>query len=343
MLGFIARRLGLSVFVALGVVLLTFVIARVVPGDPAGAWAGPRASPAERERVRERFGLDDPLIEQFAFYVLGVLRGDWGVSLRTRHPVLDDLAGVLPHSLQLVGAALLLSLVLGVPAGLLAAAFHNRLPDVVVRLGGLLGAAMPPFWAALLLQMLFAGRLGWLPVAGVYDRATSQAHPLTSVTGMPALDALLTGNGPMLASSLTHLLLPAVVVAGLPFALISRMVRAAALEALGEPYIEMARALGFSRRQVLLRFVLRSAWGPVLQVSALIFGLSLVGTFLVEAVFNYPGLGDYLSEAVPALDVPAIVGVTLLVGLCYIAANLAADCLQAALDPRITAGRSACA
>lgn len=335
MIAYTARRVGLSALVALGVVVLTFVIARIVPGDPAAGWAGPRAGAAERARVREELGLDRPLSEQVPAYVLGVLRGDWGISVRTHRPVLEDLLGLLPNTLQLVLAGLALGAAAGVAAGLAAARWHHRMPDAAVRLATVLGASMPVFWLALLLQALFAGRLGLLPVAGSHDRALAAEHPLTQITGLPLADALLTGNWPMAASVFDHLLLPALVVAAYPAAVIARLVRARVLDTLGETHIQMVRALGFPERAVLGRFALRLAWNPVLQISALVFGYSLVNTFLVEAVFNYPGLGRYAAEAVKVLDIPAIVGLTLLVALLYIAANLAVDLAQAALDPRI--------
>lgn len=330
-----ARRTGLAILVALGVVVLTYLMARVVPGDPAGVWAGPHASAAERARVRAELGLDRPVHEQIVSYVAGVWRGDWGVSVHTHRPVRDDLFGLLPGTLQLVLAGLFIGLLVGVPAGLAAARWHGRFPDALVRTGALLSASMPVFWLALLLQMFFAGRLGLLPLAGSYDRTVLAAHPVTGVTGLPLLDAVLTGNGAAAASLLSHLILPALVVAGYPAAVAARLVRAGVLDALGEPHIQMVRSLGFPERAVLGRFALRLAWNPVLQLSALVFGYSLVNTFLVEAVFDCPGLGLYAVDAVKSLDAPAVVGVTLLVALLYLAANLAVDLAQAALDPRI--------
>ncbi|MGI5466777.1 ABC transporter permease [Streptomyces sp. CA-132043] len=334
-LRYAARRSVLSVLVAVGVVALTYLIAWVVPSDPAGVWAGPRASAAERARIREQLGLDRPVVEQIVAYVTGVLRGDWGLSVRTHRPVLGDLLTLLPNTLQMVLAGLLVGLVVGVPAGLVAARWHGRAPDVLVRAGALLGASIPVFWLALLLQMLFASRLGLLPIAGSHDRAVLAAHPVTTLTGLPLLDAALTGNGAAAADLFDHLVLPALVVASYPAAVLTRLVRASLLDTVGEPHIQMVRALGFPERAVLGRFALRLAWNPVLQLNALVFGYSLVNTFLVEAVFDCPGLGRYAADAVRSLDVPAVVGVTLLVALLYLAANLAVDLAQAALDPRV--------
>ncbi|GLU50321.1 ABC transporter permease [Nocardiopsis ansamitocini] len=335
MLSYAARRIGLSALVAFGVVVLTFVIARVVPGDPAAGWAGPRAGPAERDRVRAELGLDLPLPQQIGGYLGGVLRGDWGISVRTHRPVLDDLLALLPNTLQLVLAGLLIGLLVGVPAGLVAARWAHRSPDLLVRTGAVLGGSVPVFWLALLMQMFFATRMGLLPVAGSYDPAVLAANPLVRITGMPLLDALLTGNLPMAASVFDHLVLPALVVAAYPVAVITRLVRAGVLDTLGETHVQMTRALGFPERTVLARFALRPNWNPVLQTCALIFGYSLVNSFLVEAIFAYPGLGGYAAASADVVDLPAIVGVTLLVALLYIAANLLVDLLQAALDPRM--------
>ncbi|MFI9028008.1 ABC transporter permease [Streptomyces sp. NPDC053560] len=331
-----ARRAALSVLVATGVVVLTYLIARVVPSDPAGVWAGPRASAVERARIRAELGLDRPAAEQIASYVAGVLRGDWGLSVLTHRPVLTDLLTLLPNTLQVVLAGLVIGLAVGLPAGLAAVRWHGRTPDTVVRSGALLSASIPTFFLALLLQTILASRLGLLPIAGSHDRAVLAAHPVTTVTGLPLLDAVLTGNGTAAADLFGHLLLPALVVASYPAAVVARMVRASLLDAAGEPHIQMVRSLGFPERAVLGRFALRLAWNPVLQLLALIFGYSLVNTFLVEAVFDYPGLGRYAADAVQSLDAPAVVGVTLLVALLYLAANLAVDLAQAALDPRIT-------
>ncbi|MFI6878896.1 ABC transporter permease [Streptomyces sp. NPDC050400] len=335
MIRYAARRSVLSALVAFGVVVLTYLIARVVPSDPAGVWAGPRASAVERARVRAELGLDRPVAEQIVSYLTGVSRGDWGLSVLTHRPVLTDLLTRLPNTLQLVLAGMVIGLAVGIPAGLLAARWHGRTVDRLVRSGALLSAAIPTFWLALLLQTLIASRLDLLPIAGSYDRAVMGAHPVTTVTGLPLLDAVLTGNGVAATDLLDHLLLPALVVASYPAAVLARMVRASILDAVGEPHIQMVRALGFPERVVLGRFALRLAWNPVLQLTALIFGYSLVNTFLVEAVFDYPGLGRYAADAVQSLDVPAVVGVTLLVALLYLAANLAVDLAQAALDPRV--------
>lgn len=335
MFRYLVRRVGLSVLVVVGVVILTFLVARVVPGDPAASWAGPKASGADIAAARHELGLDRPLPVQIVTYFTGVLRGDWGTSIHTHQPVLSDLATRLPASLQLVGAALLLALLVGVPAGLLAARRRGSAADQLIRGGSVLGASMPVFWLALILQIVFVRWLGLLPVAGLYDPELQYTHPLYTYTGMPVVDAMITGNWPVLGSALVHLVLPALAVAAYPTGVIARMVRAVVLDVSGETHIQMVRALGFGERAVYGRFALRLAWSPIAQVVALVFAYALVNTFLVEAVFDWPGLGSYAAKAVTSLDTPAIVGITLFIAIVYVAANLAVDLLQAALDPRV--------
>lgn len=332
---FLVRRLALAALVVVGVVILTFVIARVVPGDPASTWAGPRARPEQVEAARRELGLDRPLPVQIAKYVGGVATGDWGLSLRTRRPVLEDIAQRAPASIELVTAAMLLALAVGIPLGLVAARWRGRSPDVLSRLVAVVGVSMPSFWLAIVLQLVFFQWLNLLPVAGSYDPDLDYTSPLRSVTNMPILDALLTGNWTVFTSALTHVILPAVVIAAYPAGVITRMVRASVLDTIGEDHVRMVRALGFPERSVFARFALRHAWSPVVALLALVFAYALVNTFLVEAIFNRPGLGSYAASAIGALDTPAIVGVTLFVALVYVLGNLVVDVVQAMIDPRI--------
>jgi peptide/nickel transport system permease protein len=332
---FLVRRTALGLVVVAGVVILTFVIARVVPGDPASSWIGPHASAAQLQAARHTLGLDRPLPIQIWRYVRGVVTGDWGVAITTHRPVLSDLATRAPASLELVGAALLLALLVGIPAGLVAARWRGGVPDGVVRLGAVFGVSMPSFWFALILQLVFFQRLQLLPVSGQYDPALDTTHPLSAHLHMPVVDSLITGNWAVFKSSLTHLVLPAVVVAAYPGGIIARMVRATTLDTLGEDHVRMVRALGFPERTVFARYALKPALNPVVSVTALVFAYSLANTFLVEAIFDWGGLGSYAADAIQSLDTPAIVGVTLFIALVYVAANLAVDIAQAALDPRI--------
>ena len=332
---YIARRIVLAGVVVAGVIVLTFVIARVVPGDPAATWAGPHASAAQVAAARRFLGLDRPPAEQLASYFAGIATGNWGVSIHTHQPVLADIGAAAPASLELVTAALILALAVGIPLGLVSARWPGRAPDQAIRAGAILGVSMPVFWMALILQLVFSQRLHLLPAAGEFAPGLLFSHPLARRTGFGVIDALITGNWPMLGSTLSHLVLPAVVVAAYPAGLIARLVRAQVLDTVGETHVLMARALGFRERAVYGRFAMKLAWNPVTAAVALVFGYSLVNTFLVESVFDWPGLGSYAAAATASLDTPAILGVTLFVALVYVAANLAVDIIQASLDPRI--------
>lgn len=335
MIRFLAHRVALGLLVVVGVVVLTFVIARVVPGDPAASWIGPHASQRELDEARHMLGLDDPLPVQIWEYFRGIVSGDWGTSIHTRRPVLEDLTTRAPASIQLVVAALLLALAVGIPLGLLSARWSGKAPDFLVRLLAVVGVSMPVFWLALVLQLLFFQKLGWLPVSGQYEPSLDVTHPFAHRTHMPVIDALLEGDLTVLRSALSHLVLPAVAVAAYPIGVIARMVRASVLETLGEDHVRMVRALGFPERSVFTRFAFRPALNPVIAVTALVFAYSLANTFLVEAIFDWSGLGSYAADSIQSLDVPGVIGVTLFIALVYVGANLVVDVLQAVVDPRI--------
>ncbi|MGW5688054.1 ABC transporter permease [Nonomuraea sp. NPDC003754] len=334
---YLARRLGQALLVVAGVVTLTFVIMRLVPGDPAVAYAGPKATPEQLAAAREQFGLERPLHVQLWNYARDLVTGDWGVSLRTRRPVMEDLLNAFPATLELVGAALVVAILVGVPVGVLAARHKRRLPDLSVRLGSMLAVSVPVFWLALTLQLVFATHLGWFPVAGEYDTTLDTTSPLTLWTNITIVDALITGNWPIFTSTAEHLVLPALVVAAYPAGVIAQLTRAALIEESGQDHVRFERAMGFGETAILTRFALRPALNPVLSLIALVFAYSLVNGFLVEAVFNWPGLGRYAFNAITSADTPGIAGVTVLVAVVYVLANLVVDLLQGVVDPRVRA------
>jgi peptide/nickel transport system permease protein len=332
---YLASRALQALGVVLGVVVLTFVIARLLPGDPAVAYAGPKATPEQLAEVRAEFGLDQPLWQQFFTYLGGLLQGDLGTSLHTRQPVTDDLARVLPPTVVLVTLALLVAAAVGIPLGILAAGGHGRLGDVAAKIVSILMVSMPVFWLAILLQSVFFSRLGWLPVAGMYDSSLDETSPLFTVIDVPVVDALLTGNWPVFASSVQHLVLPVLALAAYPLGAIAMVTRGSLLENLGEEHVRMVRALGFGERAVLGRFALRPTLNPVVALTALLFAYSLTNSFIVESVFNWPGLGSYAVKSIQSLDVAAILGVTLVVALLYVFLNLVVDVVQTVIDPRV--------
>jgi peptide/nickel transport system permease protein len=332
---YVVRRIALAVLVLLGVATITFLMVRIVPSDPAAVYVGSNARPEQIAQARHDLGLDKPLYAQYGIYMKNLVRGDWGDSLRTKRPVLGDIMHFLPSSLELIIAALVLATILGVILGVATAHRKGKWIDHVMRIFSTGGVSIPAFWLALMLQILFFRVLHWLPVAGQSDILVSQAHPISSVTGMPVIDALVTGNWPAFTDSARHLILPMLCLAAYPMGVIMRMTRSSMLEAMGNDYIRMARAMGVPPRTLLYKDALKNAFGPVFTVIGLTFAYSLTGTFFVELIFAWPGLGSYATTSILSTDYPAIMGVTIVVAAAYVLVNLVVDLAQAFLDPRI--------
>lgn len=328
---YLTRRAATSVLVILGVVTITFVVSRLVPSDPAQLYAGARARPEQVEQVRQDLNLDAPVLSQYVNYLRDLAQGDLGVSFATRRPIAQDLRRFLPATLELALAATLLSIVIGIPAGAWAAACRSRLSDTSIRLFAVTGVSMPVFWGALLLQLLFASRLGWLPLAGRTDPSVS----FNEITGFFVIDSVLSGNLSNVADVLSHLAMPVTVMAAYPLGLTIRLIRGSMLEVLGSDYIEAARVAQVPRRTVLGRLALKNAVLPALTVLGLTFAYSVSSAFLVETVFAWPGIGKYLTDAVVRVDYPVIVAAALAVTIVYVLVNLALDLIQARLDPRV--------
>ncbi len=328
---YLLRRVATSLLVILGVVTITFVVARLVPSDPAALYAGARARPAQVEQVRQDLNLDAPVLSQYGSYLQQLVQGDLGVSFATKRPIAEDLRRFLPATLELALAATALAMVVGVPAGVAAAARRHRLGDTAIRLFAVTGVSLPVFWSALLLQLLFASRLGWLPLAGRTDSSTSFNEP----TGFFLIDSALSGSWSNFADVVVHLALPVAVMAAYPLGLTVRLIRGSMLEVLGSDYIEAATVAQIPRRTVLGRLALKNALLPTLTVLGLTFAYSVSSAFLVEAVFAWPGLGKYLTDAVVRLDFPVVTAAALAVTVIYVLVNLFLDLLQARLDPRV--------
>lgn len=335
---YIARRLMLSLVVLFGVSVLTFLITRVVPSKPELLWVGPRATAEQIARAREILGLDKPLYVQYWMYLSDFVRGDWGVSIRTKQPVLRDIGSRLPASLELIFAAMFLAVLFGLPLGIVSAAKSGSFLDHLGRLVSIAGVALPAFWLGMILQLVFSKELKLLPLAERADMVVLLVNPLRRITGFYLIDALITGNFPVFIDALRHLVLPAVTLCTYPLGLCVRMTRATLLEVLGEDFIRTSRAYGIREARVLGKYALKNALGPVITVLALTFAYSLAATFLVESVFAWPGLGRYASEAIMVVDYPAIMGITMLVAFTYVVLNLLVDILLAVLDPRIRLG-----
>ena len=332
---FVLRRLIGIFFVLLGVTLATFTLAHVIPADPIAAALGPNAREAQIEQMRREYGLDRPLPEQYLRYLSHLARGDLGRSIRTRRPVADDLRDFFPATLELSLAALAIALLLGVPAGVLAAVRKDSLIDHATRLFALLGGSLPIFWLGLVLIGIFYSKLRLMPGPGRIDQFV---EPPLRLTGLYVIDSLASGNWAALRSSLAHLVLPAITLGWYSTAVIARMTRATMLEEMGKDYLRTARAKGLAERAVVVGHALRNAWIPTITVIGLAFGSLLSGAVLTETVFGWPGLGRYATAAAVSLDFPAVMGVTLLAATVYPLVNLAVDLIYHYLDPRVRLG-----
>jgi len=328
----IIRRILQTIPVLLGVTFLTFSVSHSVPGDPARAMAGIYATVETVEAIRHRWGLDRPLPAQYVIYLRGLLHGDLGISIQTRRPVLDDIKDRLPATLELTLFAALLMCVIGIPFGIASANWRNRLPDHFARLFVVFGGAVPTFWLALILQLIFFRWLDWLPAGTRISREMVEpAH----ITSLYLLDSLLTGNMPAFLDTLEHIVLPGITLALTGTVGIARMTRASMLDALQKDFIRAARANGLSRKAVILKHALKNALIPTVTVLGLLFGAMLGGTFVIEWIFSWPGIGTYAATSITNLDYTAIMGVSLVVALVYVTANLLVDISYMILDPRI--------
>lgn len=332
---YVARRLALALFVLLAVITFTFIVARVVPSDPAELYVGPKATAEQRDRARIELGLDKPLYVQYIKYLTGLLSGDWGISLRAHTSVLDDILTYLPATLEIIILANIIAVMVGIPLGVYSAVRKGSLLDQLGRLTAISGVSIPSFWFALLLQLLFFGKLHILPLEGRTSVYVSLYYPIKTITGFYLLDSLLTFNLVAFVDVLWHLILPAIVLATYPIGLITRMTRSMMIEVLREAYIRFARANGILERIIIFKYALKNAIVPTLTVLGLSFAYSITGAVLIEIVFGWPGLGTYTLNAIIEADYPAILGVTIFGTLFYIIINLCLDIFQSYLDPRV--------
>jgi dipeptide transport system permease protein len=332
MLGFILRRLALIVPTFIGVTLLAFALIHLIPGDPVENISGERGmDPARRTRLLHEFGLDRPLPAQYASYVGQILHGDLGSSLTTHDSVAREFATLFPATVELASFALLFAVVVGVPAGVLAAVKRNTFADYAVMGVSLTGYSMPIFWWALLLILFFSVQLGWTPVSG----RIAVEYDIPAVTGFMLIDALRAGDMAAFRSALSHLILPTIALGTIPLAVIARMTRSAMLEVLREDYVRAARAKGLPRWRVIVVHALRNASIPIITVVGLQVGLLLSGAILTETIFSWPGIGNWLIHGVQSRDYPVVQGGILLIATLVISVNLVVDLLYGVANPRI--------
>lgn len=329
---YILNRLLLLAPVLIGVTILTFSISHLVPGNPAAVALGPHATKDSIEALQEKWGLNKPVHIQYLIYVKGLLKGDFGTSLQTNRPVIQDLKVYFPATLELTAASMLLCLIIGIPLGVIAAAKKDKLIDHITRIFSLIGVSMPIFWLGLLMLLVFYLKLGLFAGGGRLSPLTPRPQHLT---GLYILDSLLTGNWEALKDSIVHIIMPAVCLGFAIIAFISRMARSSMLNVLGEDYIKTARAKGLKEGSVIYRHALRNAILPVITVSGALYGQLLAGAVLTETIFSWPGMGLYTVRSILSLDFQPIMGFTIVIAFFYVIINLLVDILYVLFDPRI--------
>ncbi|TKW65435.1 MAG: ABC transporter permease [Paracoccus denitrificans] len=327
----ILKRLGTSLLVLFGVSILIFFIARVIPGDPARIALGPNATTEAVQALRDRLHLNEPLISQYGYFLRDLSQGDLGISLYTNRPVTADIAQFLPATLELIFVAGVLMVGIGLPLGKLSARYRNSWLDNLVRLVSLLGVSAPSFVWAVILMLLFSYFLTLFPIAG----RISDTFTIPPVTGFLLVDTLLAGNVAAFGNAFWHIILPAFALALSGIGQAARLTRANMVETYDRPYVEMAKAYGFSERSIANRFAFKPSLIPSLTIIGLDFAAMLGSAFLVEAVFAWPGLSRYGVQVILHKDLNAIIGTVLVISAMFLIVNIIVDLLIAFINPRI--------
>lgn len=344
---YVIRRLIELPLALVGVTLVIFLLLRLIPGDPAVAMLGEHAAEENVERIREQLGLNRPLFldrealdegdlagfvdTQYIRYLSRLVQGDLGDSIHRRIPIANELRTRFPATIELALVSMLIAVVIGVPAGIISAARRNSAIDLTTMFGSLIGVSMPIFWLGLMLIMLFAVILQWLPAGGRLNPTVE----LETITNFYIIDSIITGNTEALVNTLRHLILPAIALATIPLAIIARMTRSSMLEVLQEDYVRTAHAKGLREGVVLFRHALKNAFLPVITVIGLQTGILLAGAILTETIFSWPGIGKWVYDSILGRDYPVVQSGTLLIAFVFVVVNLLVDLSYGFLDPRI--------
>lgn len=332
MLSFMLRRLGTFIPTFIGVSIVSFLFIRLLPGDPILLMAGERGMTDERyAQLMTQFGFDQPLLVQYWDYLTGILRGDLGMSFKTKRPVWDEFFALFPATLELSLCAIVFAVVLGIPAGIVAAVNRGKWPDQMLMSTALVGYSMPIFWWALLLIIMFSGMLEWTPVSG----RISLMFFFPTDTGFMLIDSLRSGQAGAFKSAVQHLILPTIVLGTIPLAVIARQTRSAMLEVLSEDYVRTAKAKGLSPLRVNGLHALRNALIPVITVIGLSVGTLMAGAILTETIFSWPGIGKWMVEGISSRDYTAVQGGLLMIAVIVMVVNLVVDVLYGLINPKI--------
>lgn len=338
MLKFIVKRIFFLLLLLIGVATFVFILSKMVPGDGVAAYLSPRSLANEKivEAFKKEWGLDKPIIIQYAHYIKNLLQGNMGVSIRTGNDVFSDLLRYFPATFELAALSIIFATFFGVLFGIVSATKRNSLLDQTLRAVSVTGVSIPSFWFAILALYVFYYKLGWAPGTG---RLSIGISPPQHITGLYVIDSLMTGNTEVLLDSIPHLILPSIVLASFTMGLITRTTRANLLETLSTDYIRTARAKGLASFPLMYRHAIGNAAIPVLTVIGVGFGNLLGGMVLVETIFAWPGVGQFAFQSVKSLDFPAIIGVSLLIAFNYAVINIVIDLLYGVIDPRVRHSR----
>ncbi|HIU33926.1 MAG TPA: ABC transporter permease [Candidatus Pullichristensenella excrementigallinarum] len=335
LLAYIRKRLLMLVLVLLGLSIITFTMINLTPVDPVILWGGEKASPEVLEKVRQDYGLDQPVVVQYFHYMANIFQGNFGVSLSTKHEVAADIATYFPATLELVLVAWVFALLVGVPLGILSAVKSNSIFDGLTRVVSLGGISMPLFWLGLLLQMLLFKQLGWLPLQGRLDDMVAILNPIEKHTGLYLIDSLITGNYIAFGDALKHIIMPALTLSVSGIATIMRMTRSCMLEILSKDYMVMAKTYGLSKRKVFFQYGLKNALVPIITIVSMSMCSNLMGSVVVESIFDWPGIGRYATRCILNADYSPVMAVVLMMGAIYVVINLVVDILYFMIDKRI--------
>lgn len=332
MIRFLLRKLGILLPTFLGVTLVAFTFIRLLPGDPVLLMAGERGmSEARHAEMMKVYGFDRPIVEQYLLYIKDILQGNLGKSIITKKPVLEEFLTLFPATMELSLFAITIAILIGLPVGMIAAVKRGSVFDHTVMTGALTGYSMPIFWWGLLCIIFFSGILRWTPVSG----RISLLFFFEPVTGFMLIDSLLSGQEGAFASALSHMILPSVVLATIPMAVIARQTRSAMLEVLGEDYVRTARAKGLEPVRVIGLHTLRNALIPVVTIIGLQVGVLFAGAILTETIFSWPGIGKWMVDSIFRRDYPAVQGGLLMIAAIVMVVNLIVDLLYGLINPQI--------
>lgn len=332
---YLIKRVISLTFVILGVIVITFVITRLIPARPELLWAGPHATIEQIEQARKELHLDEPIYIQLLYYLRDLFTGNWGTSWRTRTHVLPSILSTLPATLELVIMAFIIAVVIGIPLGIIAAVRRGDIIDNIIRILAVVGASTPVFWLALFLQFVFCNWLGLLPAAKRVEEHVVFLTGFKPITGFYIIDSLIQGNIPVFIDVVKRILLPSLALSLYPMCLTIRMTRALTLEVLNEQHVRSCIAWGIPQSRVLYKYVLRNVIAPIVASLGLSFGYTIVGAFMVEIIFVWPGLGYYIAMSLLSFDYPAVMGGVIFVAIIYSVINTIVDIIHASIDPRV--------